>query len=124
VKAKLIKKSADEYNLLVTILKLGMQKVVFKEGHLLTKLTFRVDASEATSNTSSSVAVQSSSVGINAGYAGRRFRASGSFASNRYTVNVVNETSTSVLNVNAEIIGEVRIDFATEAFPSIDAQQP
>ncbi len=131
---KLKKSTEHSYDLLKTILKIGMQKVVVTNGEIRTKLTFHIDASDDYSKTSNQYNTSSSGWGIGGGLSGsgtglvgKVFGAalgiglSGGYSSRKLSVNVVNEKSTSATNVNVDILGEVKINFRTETFPSIEA---
>jgi hypothetical protein len=131
---KLKKSTEHSYDLLKTILKIGMQKVVVTNGEIRTKLTFHLDASDDYSKTSNQYSNNSSGWGIGGGLSGsgtglvgKIFGASlgiglsGGYSSRKLSVNVVNEKSTSATNVNVDILGEVRINFRTETFPAIEA---
>jgi hypothetical protein len=122
---KLRKGAEDNYNLLVTILKLGMQKVVVDKGLIATKLTFHVDATQTESKASSDVNIKSKNFNVSgtASVRGRRFGASvsGGYSSTSLSVSVVNEKSSAVANLAVDIVGEVRIEFRTDSFPSFTA---
>jgi hypothetical protein len=119
---QIVKKNAsDAYDLLVTILKLGMQKIVVTNGHILTKLTFHVDAQSSLSDSSTNVNVLE---GVGIGGFGDEFMSpntvgAGVGAYTQVNVNVVNERSASAANLNADIIGEVLIEFKTDSFPPL-----
>lgn len=129
-----VKKAAeDSYNLIKTILKLGMQKVVVTNGEIRTKLTFHVDAEDSYGKTKSNTASKASGWGISGGTSfnvggmfgkliGGAFGGSlsGGYSSRKLSVSVVNERSSSATNVNVDIIGEVKIQFRTDSFPSIE----
>lgn len=119
---KLLSAAENEYNLLITILKIGMQKIVVDKGLIATKLTFHVDATESASFASSDLEVKSKSFGLTGGISGgtKKFggRLSGAYNSSKLSVSVVNEKSSAVANMSADIVGEVRIEFRTESFPS------
>ncbi|MGI5911037.1 MAG: hypothetical protein ACOX6E_00450 [Syntrophomonadaceae bacterium] len=131
---KLKKSTEHSYNLLKTILKIGMQKVVVTNGEIRTKLTFHIDASDnynkisnQYNNNSSGWGVGGKLSGSGTGLVGKIFGASlgiglsGGYSSRKLSVSVVNEKSTSATNVNVDILGEVKINFRTESFPSIEA---
>ncbi|MFZ5354052.1 MAG: hypothetical protein ACOZCL_15210 [Bacillota bacterium] len=132
---KLKKGAEDSYNLIKTILKIGMQKVVVTNGEIQTKLTFHVDASDNYSKVSNTYNTNSSGWGIGGGISGSmaggihakivgKFLGagiSGGYSSKKLNVSVVNEKSTSATNVNVDILGQVKIQFKTETFPSIEA---
>jgi hypothetical protein len=134
VTAKLQVGAEQSYNLIKTILKLGMQKVVVTSGEIYTKLTFSVDASDTASTTSNSYDTKSSGWGISAMASASAIggitskilgnnavAVGGGYSSRKLNVKVVNEQSASAVNVSVDIIGEVRIQFRTETFPSIEA---
>jgi hypothetical protein len=121
---KLQKGAEDNYNLLLTILKLGMQKIVVDKGLIATKLTFHVDAAQSESKATSDVNMKSKSFSLGGGISGvgKIFGGSisGGFSSTNLSVSVVNEKSSSVANLAVDIVGEVRIEFRTDSFPSIN----
>jgi hypothetical protein len=113
---KLKKSTEHSYDLLKTILKIGMQKVVVTNGEIRTKLTFHLDASDDYSKTSNQYSNNSSGWGVGGGLSGsgtglvgKIFGASlgiglsGGYSSRKLSVNVVNEKSTSATNVNGDI---------------------
>jgi hypothetical protein len=139
---KLKENAKDSYNLMVTILKIGMQKVVVTNGQIRTKLTFHVDATDTYSKTSMDYSSKSRSWGVRGGVRGgigkRRRQGilgkfaratmgkfigggiSGGYGSQKLNVAVVNEKSTAATNVTIDIIGEVNIFFRTETFPTVE----
>lgn len=133
---KLKENAKDSYNLMVTILKIGMQKVVVTNGQIRTKLTFHVDATDTYSKTSDEYNTKSRNWGIRGGVRGRygisgKFAEvtmgkfigggiSGGYGSQKLNVKVVNEKSTAATNVTVDIIGEVNIFFRTETFPTVE----
>lgn len=143
--AKLKGSVKNSYDLIKTILKIGMQKVVVTNGEIHTKLTFHVDATDTYSKTSMDYQRNSEHWGISGeisgGYGGSGGTAggiigglvrvmsgafigggiSGGYGSSKLKVSVVNEKSTAATNVIVDILGEVKIVFRTETFPSIEA---
>lgn len=133
---KLKENAKDSYNLMVTILKIGMQKVVVTNGQIRTKLMFHVDATDTYSKTSMEYNRKSRNWGIRGGVRGRygisgKFAKvtlgkfigggiSGGYGSQKLNVKVVNEKSTAATNVTVDIIGEVNIFFRTETFPTVE----
>jgi hypothetical protein len=124
IAVKLQKGAEDNYNLLLAILKLGMQKIVVDKGLIATKLTFHVDATQTTSQASSDVNMKSKSFSLGGGLSGvgKIFGGSisGGYSSTNLSVSVVNEKSSAVANLDVDIVGEVRIEFRTDSFPSIN----
>lgn len=131
---KITDEATTKYNFLRTLLQLGMQKVVVDKGHIKTKLTFSIDASQKQSSLSSDKTNRTSEnsfasgggigtgTGIFAG-AGGVLIGGGiglgiSNSSKSLNVNIVNERSSSATNLSADIIGEVMIQFRTDSFPS------
>ncbi len=128
------------YDLIKTILKIGMQKVVVTNGEIHTRLTFHVDATDTYSKTSSDYRRNATSWGvrgeISGGYGsgggtiGGLVRVmsgafigggvSGGYGSSELKVSVINEKSTAATNVNVDILGEVRIMFRTDIFPAVE----
>ena len=135
--AKLKKGVKDSYDLIKTILKIGMQKVVVTNGEIHTKLTFHVDASDTYERTASEYNQKASNWGVRGGLSASKGFAgtlrgatvsnliggsiSGGYSSSKLSVSVVNEKSTAATNITVDILGEVRIMFRTETFPSIEA---
>jgi hypothetical protein len=117
---KLAQTTQTEQDLLITILKIGMQKLVVTDGRIRTKLTFKVSATESRAEAGTSVSSKSQNFSAGLAFRKKALGASASYGRTQYTVNVVNESSYGVINVNAEIIGEVEIRFRTETFPQVD----
>jgi hypothetical protein len=135
---ELLKKNAKEsYDLLKTILKIGMQKVVVTNGQIRTKLTFSVDATDTYTKTESDYQRNASRWGVRGSISGRYGGIAGKIAgvvfgnfigggigggygSSKLNVAVVNEKSTAATNIDIDILGEVNIQFRTETFPSVE----
>jgi len=137
VTAKLSKNARDSYNLIKTVLKIGMQKVVVTDGEIHTRLTFHVDATDTYDKTANDYSGDASNWGIRGSLTGRYGSPAGrvagvmlgsfigggvsaGYGSRKYSVSVVNEKSTAATNVTADILGDVRIQFRTETFPTIE----
>ncbi len=129
VEAKLKKGVKHSQDLLKTILKIGMQKVVVTNGEIMTKLTFHVDASDMSSKDSQKSNEKASGWGVGGGLSASGRLAgfavggslSGGYSSRKVSVSVVNEKSSSATNIQIDILGQVRINFRTETFPTVDA---
>lgn len=117
VVAKFNSETEKSYELIKTILKIGMQKVVIKDGFIATKLTFKVDYNENVSKTASDVSTKANSYGGSLGGSFLNFGGSAYYNDVSYKVNIVNEKSSAALNISADIIGEVKLSFYTETFP-------
>lgn len=119
----LTKQAEVKYNMLRTLIQLGMQKVVVDKGHIKTKLTFSIDASERNSSSSSNNRTSSFNIfgaGAGAAIGGQGLFGGGVFVldtDSSLSVNVVNERSSAATNLSADIIGEVLIQFRTDSFP-------
>ncbi len=123
---KLKETTSESYNMLVTILKLGLQKVVVTDGNINTKLTFDVKALDSTSKSSQKIDSSAKSWGVSGGISARWGKVaaniSGGYSSSKISVNVVNENSNSIINMNANIVGGVSINFKTETFPGYEPE--
>ena len=129
VAAYLKKDAADRYAVLVTILKLGMQKIVVTEGVIESKLTFHVDASQ-TMETSRQITDRKASgwqagLNLSATIPIKKIPVNaalgGSGGQSRLTVTVANERMSAAVNMKADIMGSVRLVFRTESFPALGA---
>ena len=126
VKAKLEQDAESKYEHLKTLLKMGMQKVVVDRGLIRTRLTFSVRASEFESKQKKALELeQRSSLNAAAGLGVSKSELSNlvgtavaTKSQNTLAVNVVNERSSAALSVNANVIGEVVIEFRTDSFPA------
>ena len=97
----------------------GLARIVITDGKILSKLTFRVGATDQQSVQKSKYHSDSLNVGVR-GMAGWGWGAiSISAGYNQLNVNTVNESSFSNVSMNAEIIGQVEINFRTETFPPV-----
>lgn len=142
--AQLERSASESHNLLITMMKIGMQKVVVTKGHIKTKLTFDVAARERSSESSFAKHLDkskkiaaggrvSTATGLSGIFgvqklvsdslnAGAGLAAAGEGAiedSTILNVSVVSSKNSAATNLNAEIIGEVLIEFSTETFPSV-----
>jgi hypothetical protein len=135
--------AAEAYDLLKTVLQMGMQKVVVTNGDILTKLVFHVDSTDNFSATTMNIRERGTSLGIQGALSGRYGGTaetqkdhkgemantalggmigggiSGNYASNKLNVSVVNESHTAATNVTVDIIGQVKIQFRTETLPIV-----
>lgn len=123
---KVLQASSKEQDLFVTILKIGMQKVEITDGHIETKLVFHIDSTDFKENRTYDIDSRSNKWGVQGSASAKwgvaKFKASGSYSSSRVRVKVVNEKSTAAVNMTADIIGGVKLNFRTSSFPSIDPQ--
>lgn len=121
---KISQSASESYNMLVTILKLGMQKVEITNGLVETKLVFHIDSTDFTESRTYDIDSKSNKWGVQGSASARwgwgRANVSGGYNSSRVRVKVVNEKSTAAVNMSADIIGGVKINFRTSSFPSID----
>jgi hypothetical protein len=121
---KLSKSTSESYNMLITVLKLGMNKVEVTDGSISTKLVFHVDSNDNTSKNSAQIESKASSWGVKGSASARwgwgRANVSGGYNSSNIKVSVVNEKSSSAVNLSADIIGSVKINFRSGSFPSYD----
>jgi hypothetical protein len=125
-----VKNSQD---LLKTILKIGMQKVVVTSGEIMTKLTFHVDAEDTSSSENRTTSQKVSGWGVGGkvsggvGIVGKLLGGaiggslSGGYSSRSLSVSVVNQQSSAATNIQIDILGQVRILFRTETFPTVEA---
>lgn len=134
--AKLKKQTKESYDLIKTILKIGMQKVVVTSGEIHTKLTFHVDAADTYDKTATDYSQKASSWGVRGGISGSKGISgsakgitvsklisggiSGGYSGSKISVRVVNEKTTAATNLAVDILGEVRILFRTDTFPSTE----
>jgi len=142
--AKLKQDVKGSYDKLVTILKIGMQKLVVTDGEVKTSLTWHLNATDTDEITSSDTSqlfdqrainwnvsrVAARSSGISGKLFGMTFGrtrgvvttagASGSRTRTELKVQVVNEKKTAVTNLNIDITGSVMVHFKSETFPPFD----
>lgn len=102
----------------------GMARIVVTDGELLSKLTFKVNASEHEISSTSRYDAQSSGWGVSARYGGGRFGAGFSYGSSNVHVSTMDESSFDSVTMSAEIIGQVKINFRTESFPPFVKDDP
>jgi len=136
VEEKIKSNARNSYELIKTILKIGMQKVVVTNGVIHSKLTFHVDASDTYDKHAFKYYKKARNWGVKGSLNGRYGGIAGSIAgavfgnfigggvsggynNKKLNISVVNEKSSAATNVTADIIGEVTINFRTETFPGI-----
>ncbi|WP_437954727.1 hypothetical protein WME76_24500 [Sorangium sp. So ce119] len=139
-KEKIRRDVKTSYDTLVTILKLGMQKLVVTGGQISTKLTFHVESQESDELSSTVTQVDASqksssfSYGLSASYGSRlaRFAGARSFgargslgggrskSSSSMRVSVVNEKHTAATSLSVDVVGAVQINFRSDFFPAFD----
>lgn len=142
--AKLKLDVKSSYDKLVTILKIGMQKLVVTDGEVKTALTWHLHANDSdersASSTTQAFEQSASSWGVShaatrsLGLSGKLFGltfgrtrgsvttagASGSRGRTELRVQVVNEKKTAVTDLEVDITGSVTIRFKSETFPPVD----
>lgn len=138
--AKLKRDVQKSYDLLVTLLKLGMQKIVVTDGEIHTKLTFHVDAKDTDESSSSSTVNDTLNTSFNWGVSASRTAtrslawkfisrsvassisgsAGGARSQSVVKVNVANEKHTAQTSIGIDILGEVMVRFRSDFFPSFD----
>jgi len=94
---------------LATMVMMGINRVLVDDGEINAKLQFHIDASETTKITFNQKKTTNGNI---SGQAGRN-----PFSANAIMVNTVNLNAQSDLNVRADLTGEVRVKFRSEAFP-------
>ena len=142
--AKIRKDVKGSYDKLVTILKLGMQKIVITEGEVKTSLTYHLDSMDSDELSSTQVEQdilqRTTSWGVKGGFGGSR-SLSGKLGGNiisrslggsisggvgqtsnrtKIKINVLNEKKTAVTNSRVDITGSVLLRFKSDYFPSVD----
>lgn len=94
---------------LATMVMMGINRVLVDDGEINAKLQFHIDASETTKIKFDQKKTTNGNI---SGQAGRN-----PFSANAIMVNTVNLNAQSDLNVRADLTGEVRVKFRSEAFP-------
>lgn len=131
---KLRANTKHSYDLIKTMLQLGMQKVVVTDGDIETKLTFHVDAADSTDKNQATTDSRRTGWGVGGsltgqlggGVAGKLVGSflggtvGGGYTNSKINVTVVNERSAAATNVNIDVIGHVNIRFRTDTFPAVN----
>lgn len=111
-----------------------MQKIDVTSGHILTKLFIEMDASESSFQHTNSVDTSSQSSGWQAGVRGKfswrkkknkgfiGHRVSGGQSKQSLSVKTVRSADLSSTRMHADMLGEVRIDFASNTFPAANLE--
>lgn len=130
-KAKFQREIKMSYDKLVTILKLGMQKIVFTEGLIATSISFKVssrDFAKVTSTDRKEYTV-TNSLGWAKGTLSWRLKEAafntgsltGSRSTNKIEVKTFDVEQSASTNIDATITGKVELRFRSETFPTFDA---
>jgi hypothetical protein len=105
--------ASDRMQTLATLVMLGMNRIVVKDGSIVARLRFRATASDKTS-----VDYAVSDDPGNSGSAGSwSTRGSTSYATPVTKVSTVGVNAQTDSTLNAELFGEVKINFASETIP-------
>lgn len=94
---------------LATMVLMGMNRVIVKDGEISAKLMFHIDATETTQLKFDQNKVSSGNM---SGTAGRN-----PFGATSVMVNTTSLNAQSALNVRADLTGQVTVRFASETFP-------
>lgn len=94
---------------LATMVLMGINRILVDDGEINAKLQFHIDAAETTKIKFDQ---NKTTNGTISGRAGRN-----PFSANAIMVNTVNLNAQSDLNVRADLTGEVKVKFRSEAFP-------
>lgn len=114
--ARLRKDAENSYRTLENLVRIGFARVVFNQGHVLTRIKFNVNAQSAQSSLQTKTATTASSFGggftlragpFGLGFGGRR---------SNITVETADLRSFEAISLRADIFGEVKVDFTTESF--------
>jgi hypothetical protein len=98
----------------------GMQFVAVTHGEIHAKLTFNVTATDEQARTSSETEVKARSFAAGASASWRWLRASASYGSSTLRVKSVNERTYNKVTMDAQLIGEVTLQFQTRTLPVIE----
>lgn len=120
----LLERAARAYEQLENLIRVGYARVVFDDGHILTRLKFNVNAVDRDVENRSRTSTTSSTFGggIRGGLFGPIGAAFGwaqlGFGGRKsnITVESVSSQSFEAITMDANILGEVRVDFKTETF--------
>lgn len=126
VQGEMNKTATVSFNALKTMVEMGYARVIFTDGHIRTKLTFDVTATDSSRRSSSDIAQSAfqASMSMRGSFLSAMLGISGGVSYRNLHVRTVNEQSAAATTVSADIIGEVQVNFATQAFPSQKVEQP
>jgi hypothetical protein len=106
-----------------TMAREGMARIVITEGSICTKLTFQVTSTEAQQTQQTKFHRDGLDANLNGSIRGgrgrKRWSVGGGVSYSNFNVSMVNQTNTSSITTNTEMIGEVNIKFRTETFAPI-----
>ncbi len=99
----------------------GMARIVVTDGEILSKLTFNVSTSDVQESRQSQYHRDSANAYIRGSAWAPWGRASAGAGWNQVNVRTANESTTGRVDMTAQIIGQVKINFKSETFPPADA---
>ncbi|HEX8172361.1 MAG TPA: hypothetical protein VF824_17640 [Thermoanaerobaculia bacterium] len=97
----------------------GMQFVAVTSGEINAKLTFSVSAIDQSTTNSSQFNVRQSSFGANASASYHWLKASAAYSASRVSVATVNTSNFNKVTMDAQLVGEVKLQFQTRTLPPI-----
>jgi hypothetical protein len=110
------------YSQLNTLIQTGLIRIFIPGGHFLTKMTFSLDAKDASERVSSDVYSSSFSGGGGFSYSGKRLKAAATASYNQIRVKVATEKTTTSTEILTTVMGEVYMDFRSDFFPALPSQ--
>jgi hypothetical protein len=96
-----------------------MARIVITNGEIFTKLTFNVTATDAQNTQKSNYQNQSVGAYIRGSGGWGPVSVSAGASYSKLNVSAVNEGSFNSVNMTAEMIGQVKLNFKTETFPPV-----
>jgi hypothetical protein len=98
----------------------GMQFVTVTSGEILARLTFAVTATSQQATSSSSFTQSQRGMSVGGSAAWRWLRISGGYSSSTLRVEAANKSTYSNVTMNAQLLGEVKLQFQTRTLPPIE----
>ena len=122
VKTMLDSDAELSYTELNTLVQMGLLRIVVSNGHILTKVTFTLDTADSSERAATDVYSSRFSAGGGGALSLGILNVAASASYSRLHVKVAAERTTTSTDILTTVMGEVKVDFRTDFFPTLPSQ--
>lgn len=122
VKTMFAQEATNSYKQLDTLVQMGFQRIVITDGHILTKMTFEMQASDASQSSQFDDQSSGTSASLSVGGGMPWLHASASVSHSEFRCKVANDHSQVSDQIHATMMGEVLVNYKSDYFPALPSQ--
>jgi hypothetical protein len=112
----------QSYSQLDSLVKMGMIRIVVPDGHILTRMTFQMDTSDSSQQSSADVYGSSFAVSGSAGASWGWGSASIKASYSSFSTHLAQQSSQTSTDIQVAMMGEVLVNFKSDYFPLLPSQ--